>query len=161
MSRELRKGVVNLKHYVLVLMLAVSLTSLAGCSSKSSDEAYQKGVAEAQEKWSAETVVIDEEKKDKLAENVAKNRKDYEKKLSEVDNSDGVKEYNASKNANGDMVDSEGKVVTYILNISTGQFHNPSCSLIKSYSVTSLRNYYLTRSDALAAGYQACVECKP
>lgn len=143
------------------MILLIAVVCLCGCNSKASESAYQKGVAEAQEKWSAETIEVDEEKKDKIAENVAKSRKDYEKKLSDLEEAGGIKQYDTSKNKDGEMVDSEGRVVTYILNISTGQFHNPSCKLIKTYSETSLRNFYLTRSDALAAGYQACTECKP
>lgn len=143
---------------ISLALLVVIIISLVGCSTKSSEDAYRKGVEEAQKQWSAETVEIDEEKRDKLAENVAKNRKDYQKKIDEAGD---LKAYDAQQNEKGDTVDSEGKIITYILNINTGQFHTTTCDLLKGYSLTSLRNFYLTRTDALGAGYQPCTECKP
>lgn len=141
------------RHIGLALLIAA--LSLTGCKQEASKSAYERGVAEASSKWSAETVGIDEDNVDKLASNVAKSRKDYEEKLSNVDPADLTV-------AGGEKSEADGeKIVTYIYNISTGQFHSTSCELLKSTAQTSLKNSYGNRKTAVGDGYQPCTECKP
>ena len=50
---------------------------------------------------------------------------------------------------------------TYILNTSSGKFHDPSCSGVKQMSEKNKAEFTGTRDEVLAAGYEPCGSCHP
>lgn len=55
----------------------------------------------------------------------------------------------------------EGTEVTYILNTSSKKFHKPSCSGANSMKDENRAEYYGTRDEAIADGYEPCGTCDP
>lgn len=50
---------------------------------------------------------------------------------------------------------------TYILNTNTKKFHYPSCSGVAQMSDANKQEFYGTRDEAIAAGYDPCGRCNP
>ena len=64
----------------------------------------------------------------------------------------------------GETVEQEPKPeekITYILNVNTRKFHNPSCSSVSDMKAHNKRDYSGTREDLLADGYEPCGRCRP
>lgn len=50
---------------------------------------------------------------------------------------------------------------TYILNTNSHKFHTPSCSSIKDMKKQNLKQFYGSRDEAIAQGYDPCGRCHP
>ncbi len=55
----------------------------------------------------------------------------------------------------------ESTEVTYILNTNTNKFHLPTCSGALSMKDDNRAEYYGTRDEVIADGYEPCGTCKP
>lgn len=51
--------------------------------------------------------------------------------------------------------------VTYILNTNTGKFHYPNCDSVDDMKPNNKQEFYGTREEAVAEGYQPCGRCHP
>lgn len=51
--------------------------------------------------------------------------------------------------------------VTYILNTNTMKFHRPDCQSVQDIQAHNREEFYGTRDEAIAAGYEPCGACKP
>lgn len=51
--------------------------------------------------------------------------------------------------------------VTYIVNINTGKFHEPSCSSVEAMAEKNKRESTESRDELIAKGYSPCGRCKP
>ena len=51
--------------------------------------------------------------------------------------------------------------ITYVLNRNTKKFHLPSCSSVGDIKPENREDFYGTKEEAEAMGYQACKRCKP
>ena len=51
--------------------------------------------------------------------------------------------------------------VTYILNTNTHKFHYPSCSSVDDMKEKNKQEFYGTRDEAIAMGYDPCGRCHP
>ena len=49
----------------------------------------------------------------------------------------------------------------YVLNLSSGKFHLPTCSGVSSMSESNRQDYFGTRSSLIEAGYVPCGSCNP
>lgn len=50
---------------------------------------------------------------------------------------------------------------TYILNTNTHKFHYPWCSSVSDMKEKNKREFFGTREEAIAEGYEPCKRCKP
>ena len=50
---------------------------------------------------------------------------------------------------------------TYIINTSSGKFHDPGCSGVSSMSEKNKETYTGSREDLIAMGYEPCGQCQP
>ncbi len=50
---------------------------------------------------------------------------------------------------------------TYILNVNTHRFHNPSCFSVRKIRRKNRRKFTGTREQVMAKGYQPCGRCRP
>ncbi len=59
----------------------------------------------------------------------------------------------------------EGEVktpaVTYVLNTNTHKFHRPSCPSVEEIKRKNRKDFYGTRGEVIAAGYDPCGRCHP
>ncbi len=83
----------------------------------------------------------------------------------EIDYADGS---NREAGSSADMTtsaeqeaDTDMQVVVYILNISSGKFHLPSCSGVASMSEENRQTYNGSRDDLIEEGYTPCGICNP
>ena len=60
-----------------------------------------------------------------------------------------------------DTAEAEAPVPTYILNISSMRFHDPSCPSVEEMKEKNREDFFGTREEALALGYQPCGRCHP
>lgn len=51
--------------------------------------------------------------------------------------------------------------VTYILNINSKKFHYPDCSSVDQMNESNKQEFYGTRDEAIAQGYDPCGRCNP
>lgn len=56
---------------------------------------------------------------------------------------------------------SEAPTVTYVLNTNTHKFHLPTCPSVTDMKPKNREDFYGTRDEAIAAGYQPCGRCHP
>lgn len=49
----------------------------------------------------------------------------------------------------------------YILNVKSRKFHYPSCNGVQSMNENNKEDFYGTRDEAIAAGYEPCGMCDP
>lgn len=49
----------------------------------------------------------------------------------------------------------------YVINISSGRFHYPSCNGVQSMSEKNKEYFHGTREELIAKGYQPCGSCDP
>lgn len=56
---------------------------------------------------------------------------------------------------------SENSETTYILNINTHKFHDPSCSSVDQMSDSNKEEFTGTRDEVIAMGYEPCGRCNP
>lgn len=49
----------------------------------------------------------------------------------------------------------------YILNINSGKFHDPSCPSVGLMNESNKRPFVGTREEAIAQGYEPCLNCDP
>jgi len=64
--------------------------------------------------------------------------------------------------SDGEMAGGSNAAKTaYILNTSSGKFHDPSCSGVKQMSEKNKAEFTGTRDEVLAAGYEPCGSCHP
>ena len=49
----------------------------------------------------------------------------------------------------------------YVLNTNTKKFHKPSCGSVKRIKEKNREDYYGSRSELLARGYEPCGKCHP
>ncbi len=61
----------------------------------------------------------------------------------------------------GDASGNDSAETTYILNTSSGKFHEPSCSGVKQMSDKNKAEFTGTRDELLEAGYEPCGSCHP
>lgn len=54
-----------------------------------------------------------------------------------------------------------GSTSTYVLNVNTGKFHNPTCRDLDKMSPENAAEFNGTRSEAIAQGYSPCGHCNP
>ena len=59
------------------------------------------------------------------------------------------------------FTDSDGEIITYVLNTSSKKFHTPSCSSVDTIKEHNKEFYYGEREALLLEGYSACGSCKP
>ncbi len=57
--------------------------------------------------------------------------------------------------------DSDGNVVTYVLNTSSKRIHKPNCASVSSIHENNKQLYSGDKETLLADGYSACGSCKP
>lgn len=57
--------------------------------------------------------------------------------------------------------DTEEAEVTYVLNLNTKRFHDPSCPSVEEMSEKNRFFFYGTREEAIELGYVPCGRCKP
>ncbi len=55
----------------------------------------------------------------------------------------------------------EAEGFTYIINTSSGKFHDPGCSGVSSMSEKNKETYTGSREDLIAMGYEPCGQCQP
>lgn len=55
----------------------------------------------------------------------------------------------------------ETAVVTYVLNTNTRKFHLPNCPSVTDMKEKNREDFYGTRDEVIAAGYQPCGRCHP
>lgn len=55
----------------------------------------------------------------------------------------------------------EAPVVTYVLNTNTHKFHLPNCPSVTDMKPKNREDFYGSRDEAIAAGYQPCGRCHP
>ncbi len=55
----------------------------------------------------------------------------------------------------------EAPVVTYVLNTNTYKFHYPSCPSVQEIKQRNRQDFYGTRDEVIAAGYEPCGRCNP
>lgn len=55
----------------------------------------------------------------------------------------------------------EAEGFTYIINTSSGKFHDPGCSGVTSMSEENKETYTGSREDLIAMGYEPCGQCQP
>ena len=67
--------------------------------------------------------------------------------------------------ADGDshLADSEtnGEIVSYVLNTNSRKFHQPGAACADSISESNRQDYSGTRENLIAQGYTPCGQCKP
>ena len=51
--------------------------------------------------------------------------------------------------------------ITYVLNINTMRFHNPSCPSVEDMKEKNREYSYSTREELIEQGYKPCGSCKP
>ena len=51
--------------------------------------------------------------------------------------------------------------VTFVLNINTRKFHRPSCPSVDEIKNKNRKDFYGTRDEVIAAGYEPCGRCRP
>ena len=51
--------------------------------------------------------------------------------------------------------------VSYVLNTNTHKFHLPTCPSVTDMKPKNREDFYGTRDEAIAAGYQPCGRCHP
>ena len=57
--------------------------------------------------------------------------------------------------------DDKGEKKTYIININTKKFHNPSCKSVSKMKAENKKTYKGTRKSLINNGYTPCGYCKP
>ena len=55
----------------------------------------------------------------------------------------------------------EEQTVTYILNKNSKKFHRPNCSSVDDMKEKNKQEFYGTREEAIAQGYEPCKRCHP
>ena len=55
----------------------------------------------------------------------------------------------------------ESGVKSYVLNLSSKKFHDPSCRQVNTIKDTNRSDFTGTRDELLAQGYTPCGGCKP
>ena len=55
----------------------------------------------------------------------------------------------------------EARPVTYVLNTNTHKFHYPSCPSVQEIKQRNRQDFYGTREEVVAAGYDPCGRCHP
>ena len=66
------------------------------------------------------------------------------------------------ENADGDQTrNAAPEEPTYILNTNTKKFHYPWCSIVSDIKEKNKREFFGTREEAIAEGYEPCKRCKP
>ena len=56
---------------------------------------------------------------------------------------------------------SQSEEMEYVLNTGTKRFHKPNCSSVKDMKEENREDYFGTREELLAEGYEPCGRCKP
>ena len=59
------------------------------------------------------------------------------------------------------MSGSQSEEMEYVLNTGTKRFHKPNCSSVKDMKEENREDYFGTREELLAEGYEPCGRCKP
>lgn len=67
----------------------------------------------------------------------------------------------ATGQSNPLRIDEDAQVKTYILNISSKKFHDPSCSSAAAISDKNREEVTCTRDELIYRGYDPCGSCKP
>lgn len=55
----------------------------------------------------------------------------------------------------------ENDVEHYVINTNSGKFHYPSCNGVQSMNQRNRKDFYGTREEAIANGYEPCGMCDP
>lgn len=62
---------------------------------------------------------------------------------------------------NKDKINNEDKVYSFIINLSTGVFHKPSCKTVKRMKKVNKKEVKQTKRNMLKQGYHSCDICNP
>ena len=54
----------------------------------------------------------------------------------------------------------EGEI-SYVLNTNSHKFHTPDCSSVADMNPKNRKDFFGTRDEVIAMGYQPCKRCKP
>lgn len=69
--------------------------------------------------------------------------------------------YNAAQQLNTDERHPENDDNHYVVNKKSKKFHYPSCNGVQSMNEKNKLNFYGTREEAIAQGYEPCGMCDP
>lgn len=150
------------KH--IVCIVASMMLCLTACNASNAEqkrqEAYEAGVKAAQEKIQVEKPTGESsENKEKSVDSALGNDLRQNKKAQENYQA-YAPEPSDKKEANGDAKVDEIKI-TFVIDRRTGLFHRPECEKVKDITQVNRQNFYSSKDDAAAQGWQPCPVCRP
>ena len=167
--KKLYKGLIK---YLLLCALALSLLTLAGCSSASfiggsdNKEAEEKPVAteeittttEATEETTEEiTEPVTEEVTEPTTEEVT----EPPTEAATEPPTEAITEPPTQAVAEDAPETKPSPQYTYILNINTKKFHYPYCRSVNQMKESNKKEFTGTREEVINMGYDPCGNCKP